>query len=286
MRIGVLDTWLHQRYLFFWDAFLSGLGMEIVTPQVEAAEALSRLETEAGELPRAARLVIARVLELMRRGVDYLLLPDIQLGAESERGAGRCGFTADLKQALLETLGELPPVLLVPSELDEHTPGLAASHGLQLTNNPAAVHLTLVRVNYLLSARESRRVPRPSVPAVGLVGEPQLVEDQRLYPELIAALHTAGLTPITAELPPARVRAEGLHFGLRVDLPTDLELVGSAGYLERRGYVGSLVLLADPACRPVENLIGRLKARLHKPARIWRLGTDPTALVTSLIDMP
>lgn len=67
VRIGVLQSWLSERYLPFWEAFLRELGLEVIRPHREA-------EVPGLELPAPARTVVAEVSDLKAQGVDYLRL--------------------------------------------------------------------------------------------------------------------------------------------------------------------------------------------------------------------
>ena len=100
MRVGLVHGFLSRRYLDFWRASLEALGVEVV----EAAPPPSDLPFC---LP--VQRLLAQVEALKEAGVDYLLLPDLQGGVESERGGGQCPWLLDLEAALLRYFPDLPP---------------------------------------------------------------------------------------------------------------------------------------------------------------------------------
>lgn len=103
--------------------------------------------------------LLAQVEALKEAGVDYLLLPDLQGGVESERGGGQCPWLLDLEAALLRYFPGLPPVLKVPAELSERVLGRAGEVGQLLVRNPMLVGRALDRTRRLL--KPPRPSPRP-----------------------------------------------------------------------------------------------------------------------------
>ena len=262
MRIGVLDLGVGRRFLPFWEPFLEELGAELVRPGPggRAASPVDALQAGAEELKRA--------------GVDHVLIPDLQLGVESEAGSGACPWVRDPAAFLREVVAGLPPVLVVPGELGPDTPGAAARVGAALAGNPQEVRLALERT------RSKIRPPGPFAPGwarreapVGVYGPPYLLEDDRHYRPLAAALGERGLT-----LPwrsPAELREEGARLGLRLKLPTDLEWAGAAHALARRHDVAAVLLLHDPDCPASQRVARRIAERLPKPGVPASPGEDP-----------
>lgn len=109
MRLGLVDTWMSERYLPFWRAYLRGLGAELLEPRLPVSEALARLEEP---WPRPARLLAARVLELKARGAEAILVPEAV--GESPRGTGTCPWAVDPASMLERVLPGLPPLVRVP----------------------------------------------------------------------------------------------------------------------------------------------------------------------------
>ncbi|GAO74496.1 putative uncharacterized protein [Meiothermus ruber H328] len=116
MRVGVLNSWLSSRYLPFWESYLQALEVEVVQPE-EASVNLP--------VPAPIRRVLGQVFSLKTQGVDYLLLPDVQLGVEPHRGSPS-PWLVDLQATLERLVPGLPPALVVPAERSPEVAGLAA----------------------------------------------------------------------------------------------------------------------------------------------------------------
>lgn len=136
--------------------------------------------------------LLAQVEALKAQGVDYLLIPDLQGGVESEKGGGQCPWLLDLEATLLRYFPGLPPVLKVPAELSERVLGRAAEVGHLLTQNPMLVGRALDRVRGLL-----RPPPPPKTPlgSIGVVAQPYLLEDEAFRKGVEEALAQEGLGP-------------------------------------------------------------------------------------------
>ncbi|MER3488612.1 MAG: hypothetical protein C4328_01680 [Meiothermus sp.] len=260
MRIGVLQSWLSERYVPFWEAFLRELGLEVIHSRDEA-------ELPGLELPAPARTVVAEVASLKAQGVDYLLLPDLQLGVESPRAEGQTPWLVDLEAALSRFVVRMPPGLTVPAELNPDLLGLAAEIGQGLTRNPMVTRRALERTKYLLNPAPPRVHNPSSGRIVGVVAQPYVLADPEIHRRLVAGLEGAGLSPFFADLPPAKLREEGRQVA-ELDLPTHLEAAGMLRYLSRLGRVGGLVLLADEEYAP---LPAALRKWAGKGAKPWRL---------------
>ncbi|GEM89527.1 hypothetical protein [Oceanithermus desulfurans] len=273
MRLGLVDTWMSERYLPFWRAYLRELGAELLEPRLPVSEALARLEEP---WPRPARLLAARVLELKARGAEAIFVPEAV--GESPRGTGTCPWAVDPASMLERVLPGLPPLVRVPSELAEGVLGLAARIGQELVQNPQEVRRALDRTRQLLKPYKPPAMPR-GARLLGLAAMPYLLGDERLYPEVLAAAEAAGWTPVRPDASPERLREEGARTGLNIDLPADLEFAGAAHYLGRLGRVAGLLLVVDDHCPPEERLARRLAATTPKPVAVHVLGEDPqTAL--------
>ena len=261
MRVGLVHGFLSRRYLDFWRAYLEALGVEVV----EAAPPPSDLPFC---LP--VQRLLAQVEALKEAGVDYLLLPDLQGGVESERGGGQCPWLLDLEAALLRYFPGLPPVLKVPAELSERVLGRAGEVGQLLVRNPMLVGRALDRTRRLLKPPPPLPTPQGSV---GVVAQPYLLEEPAFRREVEAALRAHGLEAYFPDLPPERLREEADRL-LPVDLPTDRELGGAIHYLGRLGRVKGLALVVSYACPPIPGLMRKAARRLGKPYRLLTLGED------------
>lgn len=270
MRVGVIQGFLSRRYLGFWEAYLRALGVEVVraevTPDLRQPYCLP------------VQGLLAQVAVLKGRGVDYLLLPDLQGGVESERGGGQCPWLLDLEATLRRYLPGLPPVLKVPAELSERVLGRAGEVGQILTQNPMRVGRALDQTKSLLKPPPPPKTPQGSV---GVVAQPYLLEDEGFRREVQEALASVGLLPYFPDLPPERLREEGERL-FSLDLPTDRELLGMVHYLHRLGRVRGLLLVVSYACPPIPGLLRRAARRLSKPYRLLTLGEDWTAALKAL----
>lgn len=261
MRVGLVEGFLSRRYLGFWEAYLKALGVEVM-----------RAPGARPALPfcRPVQELLGQVEALKEKGVDYLLLPDLQGGVESERGGGGCPWLLDLEATLFRYFPGLPPVLKVPAEASEKALGRAGEVGQILTQNPMLVGRALDRVRSLLK-------PPPPLPnpggSVGVVAQPYLLEDEAFRREVEEALRPFGLLPYLPDLPPERLREEGDRL-LPMDLPTDRELLGMVHYLGRLGRVKGLLLLVSYHCPPIPGLLRKAARRLSKPHRLLTLGED------------
>jgi len=263
MRIGVVEGFLSRRYLGFWEAFLRELGVEVLKAQRQTLP-----------LPfcRPVQELLFQVEALKAKGVDYLLLPDLQGGVESEKGGGQCPWLIDLEAALLRYFPGPPPVLKVPADLSQAL-GRAAEIGQFLTQNPMLAHRALDRTRRLLTPPEPLRNP-PGPGPVGVVAQPYLVEDPAFRKEVAEAFAPHGLTPYFADLPLEKLRAEGAKLGLGVVLPTDLELLGQSHYLDRLGRVKALAYISSYTCPPIPGLMRKAARRAHKPRVFLTLGEE------------
>ncbi|MCX7739671.1 MAG: hypothetical protein N2047_01410 [Meiothermus sp.] len=257
MRVGILQSWLGDRYLPFWEAYLRALEVEVVRPQ--------GLEGEL-PLPLPIRRVVQEALELKGQGVDYLLLPDAQLGVEAKRGSPSL-WMVDLEAALAQFVPGLPPVLEVPAELSPELAGLAAQVGQTLSKNPMLARRALERTKRLLEP--SYKPPQPLGEGVGIVAQPMLLQGEWLE-GLRSALGQKGLRLLRADKPPAELRQEGAHLELGLELPTDLEAAGMHRYLSRLGRVRSLLYVHDPEYLPLPTPLRKLLRR-HPPLKPWQV---------------
>ncbi|WP_347241922.1 hypothetical protein [Thermus sp.] len=262
MRVGVLQGFLSRRYLGFWEAYLRALGVEVVRASVDPDSRLPYCLPVQG--------LLSQVEALKAKGVDYLLLPDLQGGVESERGGGQCPWLLDLEATLHRYYPGLPPVLKVPAELSERVLGRAGEIGQILTRNPMRVGRALDQTKSLLKPAPPLKTPPGSV---GVVAQPYLLEDEAFRREVAEALARVDLLPFFPDLPPERLREEGDRL-LPMDLPTDRELLGMVHYLHRLGRVKALLLVVSYACPPIPGLLRKAARRLTKPHRLLTLGED------------
>lgn len=265
MRIGVLTHWLSGRYLPFWEAYLRELQVEVVRPDA------SRVNLP---LPGAIREVISEVLSLKNQGVDYLLLPDIQLGVESKKG-NPSPWMIDLEASLRRLIPGMPPALVVPAELSADLAGMVAEIGQGLTRNPMTTRRALERTKYLLHP-EYKAPKQAASGLVGLVAQPVLLDDPQTLAQIRAGLESSGLNLYLPDKAPWDLRQEGQKLELGLEFPSDLEAAGLHRYFSRIGKVKAVLYLHDEEYFPLPNPLRKLvhKSETGKPWRMLGLEAD------------
>lgn len=259
MRIGLLECWLGSRYLPFWEPYLRALEVEIVRPEELAMQL---------PMPSPIRRVLGQVFGLKEKGVDFLLLPDVQLGVETRKGSPS-PWMVDLETTLGRLVPGLPPALLVPAELSPEVAGLAAKIGQNLTRNPMLASRALERTRRLL---ELPFTPPKQLGTcqMGLVAQPMLLSDPVWLADLRTGLAEHGLSLFLADKAPAELRQEGANLELGLELPTDLEAAGMHRYLSRLGKVKGLLYVDAPDYLPLPGPLRKL-LRKSQPPKPWRM---------------
>jgi hypothetical protein len=249
---------LSSRYLPFWEPYLQALDVEIVRPDEDTVQL---------PMPLPIRRVMGQAFSLKNQGVDFLLLPDVQLGVESHKGSPS-PWVVDLAATLGRLIPGLPPALTVPAELSPDVAGLAAEIGQNLTRNPMLARRALERTKRLLEP--SFKPPTQSgTHLIGLVAQPMLSDDAVWLADLRAALSRRGLNLFLADKAPAELRQEGASLALGLELPTDLEAAGTHRYLSRLGKVNGLLYVHDPEYLPLPNPLRKLLKK-SEPPKPWR----------------
>ena len=266
MRIGVLSTWLSRRYQPFWLEFLRALGQELVWP----ASSPAVLDLPLG---RSGRKVAAQALSL-RGQVDFLLLPDIQLGEESARVMG-CWWSHDLRGSLEEAISGLPSPLVVRGELGPWTLREAVEIGQSLVHNAQLLQRALDQTRHLIAPVPARERGKGKI---GLAAEPYLLEDPDLYPELSDYARQRGWELRLASGSPEELRREGKRLELGPLLPSALEFAGMASKLSREGGVAGILLLSDESCPEGEHLAQKIAGHLSRPNFCCTVSSDPNVL--------
>ncbi len=264
MRVGVIDGWLSDRYLPFWEPYLRELEVEVVHPEETPLEL---------PFPGPIRRLLSQVYRLKNQDVDYLLLPDVQLGQEAQKGSPS-PWLVGLGATLERLVPGLPPVLVVPAERSSEVAGLAAQIGQSLTQNPMLARRALERTKRLLNA--SFTPPKQAgTHLIGLVAQPMLLSDTVWLQNLQAGLAEHNLALFLADKAPTELRQDGAHLELGLELPTDLEAAGMHRYLSRLGKVKGLLYVHDADYLPLPTPLRRLLKKAPPP-KPWRMvGLEP-----------
>jgi len=259
VRVGVLSSWLANRYLPFWESYLQALEVEVVRPEAITVDL---------PVPQPIRRVLSQVFSLKNQGVDFLLLPDVQLGVEA-RKVGPSPWLVDLAATLERLVPGLPPTLVVPAEVSLEVAGLAAKIGQHLTQNPMLARRALERTKHLLNAPFSP-LKQSGTHLIGVVAQPMLLSDPNWLAALGRGLAEYGLHLFLADKAPAELRQEGRHLELGLVLPTDLEVAGMHRYLSRLGKVRGLLYIHDVQYLPLPTPLRRVLKK-NPPPKPWRL---------------
>ena len=261
MRVGLITQLLWPRYGDFWTKLLAGAGLEPVYAQDDAVRrALTdpRLEAVPGT---AFRLAAAQALAL---DADVILAPELNPGESATRGGGQDAFIADFPGALVATLGGLPPVLGVPASLTgDGLESLVVSTLLNLTHDPALVRRVWERFR---NAARAPRLPEPrwrvrpsEGGTVGVIGQPWLLTDA-VVRRVVGERHVVS----QHQLAPQLLRDEGRRVAERL-VSTDLEVLGAARFLGRKGSVEQLVMIADETVSADAFLVAQAQKIVYKP---------------------
>lgn len=259
MRVGVIDGWLSDRYLPFWEPYLRELEVEVVHPEETPVEL---------PFPGPIRRLLSQVYRLKNQSIDFLLLPDVQLGQEAQRGSPS-PWLVGLGATLERLVPGLPPVLLVPAELSPEVAGLAAKIGQNLTRNPMLARRALERTKRLLDI-PFKPIKQSGTHLIGLVAQPMLADDPIWLSDLQVVLAERGLNLFLADKAPAELRQEGVHLELGLELPTDLEAAGMHRYLSRLCKVKGLLYVHDADYLPLPTPLRRLLKKAPPP-KPWRM---------------
>jgi CoA enzyme activase uncharacterised domain (DUF2229) len=272
MRIGLPDTLLDRHYTPFWEAYLGTLEIEVVKATADFEQSFDAGSRLMPNEPATVQLFVGRVLELADIGVDAIIVPDLNPGAEPGEKAGRADpWAVDLASVLAQRVS-LPTLEAVPAYVTDPTSsltsGIAVRLGQAWTQNTRIVQRGLDRAQLYLKAA---RTPEPNWNhagrnTIGVIGEAGLLEQPWLWREVKLALEAAGLHAVLAtQLPRERLIEAGKKRRSDLTLETDLEVVGSAVTLEAKGQVRGLISLRQPNANMHAILADEVLRKAHKP---------------------
>ncbi len=272
VRIGVLSTWLSERYLPFWEPYLAELGQTIIH---------STANDVAVPFPEPIRQTIGEVINLKQQNVDFLLIPDVQLGVESNKGS-ISPWLQSLEASLLRIVPGMPDAMVVPADLSESTRGIAAEIGQKLCNNPQLVRQALDQHKKHLLPVVKKPIQR-GTELIGLVGLP-FAQTPAMLAALETALEAKSLSLFKFDKTHAELRVEGSKFESDHVYPTDLEVLGQHRYLNRIGLVKGLIYLQDEQFFPFPKAVRKAVAKGggHKPSVSANLDSDWEAVAQEI----
>jgi hypothetical protein len=268
MRIGLPDTLLDRHYTPFWEAYLGTLEIEVVKAKADFEQSLEAGSRLMPSEPSTIQLFVGRVLELADIGVDAIIVPDLNPGAEPGEKAGRADpWAVDLASVLAQRVS-LPTLEAVPAYLSDPTSSIAVRLGQAWTQNTRIVQRGLDRAQLYL---KPARTPEPNWnhagrKTIGVIGEAGLLEQPWLWREAKLALEAAGLHAVlSTQLPRERLIEAGKKRRSDLTLETDLEVVGGAITLEAKGQVRGLISLRQPNANMHAILADEVLRKAHKP---------------------
>ncbi|MEZ4606470.1 MAG: hypothetical protein R2880_09075 [Deinococcales bacterium] len=254
MRVGFLRQLLWTRYGDFWLKLLQSFGAEPCFAEDEAIFA-RLLNSELNNIPGLSfRLAVAEVLSLR---ADAIILPELNYGSHSQRGSAQDPWIASFPQMLQHSL---PPVAQYISVPAQYIPSDALDsivfNQLAPLGQTQKLRLALERVRYLNKIPHYKD-PRWSVSGlktVAVIGQPWLIDDSLLEVLAKEGLHLIG----QHQFDPQMLQAEGKRLDKK-RIATDLEVMGAAHFLSRKGAVEALWCVLDQSSGADMDLWRRLE---------------------------
>lgn len=241
VRVGFVTQLLWNRYGAFWERLVADAGAVVEFAKAEDVAVALQHAAVVNVPTLAFRYAAAQAAALA--GCDLLIVPDLNVGSEAERGGGQDRWIADFPQALKDALGVLPALQAVPTELGAAVEGVAVPLLHQLVGDPGMVTRVWTRHRIGARARLHVRGPVWSVAGratVGILGQPWT-----LTPSLLAALRSETDHLVAQTMfEPSVLREEGTRGDARF-IPSDAEVLGAARLFSRRGSVERLTFVAD-----------------------------------------
>jgi hypothetical protein len=261
MNVGLLDI-PGARFTHYWESLLNELGVQVVRPRLDAAQAYALGLQSLPDAPAQVQLVLGRVLELGT--ADLVLLP-------RTRPVALDAWTSDLPELLNRRLSGLPRLMALPDGGDEM---LAAANdlGQMLTRSPNLVRTALNKVSPQATAPRTSMPPlsAPSHPTVAVIAPDSLLGDSFLSAPLRSRLEALGLHPVFANLLP---RDQILERGERFTTPSgkplesgERDLYGAQNLLEGKGAVRGIVYASAARDAASQAALDRVASRAHKPS--------------------
>ncbi len=266
VQVGLITPLCWPRYGDFWQALLADAGLDTVTATPEKIRSQLNNKQLEHVVSMPFKLAVAEALTLQQ--CDVLLAPRLNPTVQTGRGAAQDPWITNFPETLGALFPSLPPLLAVPATL-EHDLETTATTVLQtLTHDPGNVR----RVWQRFRGRVKSYVPSISTPhwqrasdiTVGVVAQPWLLP-------LAGRLERDGEYVISqGQLDVSMLRAEGARIDPAL-LETDLEVLGAARLMSRRGSVAKVRFLADTNSSADNWLARRMDDLLRKPFEIVAL---------------
>lgn len=301
VRVGIPRALLYHEYSALWTTFLSGLGAEVVVSDPTSKTILDEgVRAAVDEACLPVKVFYGHVLDLCRKGVDYIFLPRI---VSVERRAFSCPKLLGLPDMIKHNLRPFPYLIdetINLSRKPRQLYGALWRIAAPITRNPVRIGRAWLRATHAHAAFQERLragyIPgiQPAEPAgaawgatgaggthagadltVAVIGHPYNVYDRHISLDLVTKLRQWGVRVVTADtVPPHLVREEIERMPKDLFWSTGRRVLGSAYYMLRTRSVDGLVHLVSFGCGP-DSLVGELVQR-----RAARLRTTPFLLLT------
>lgn len=304
IRVGICRALDGVRFLPDWEAFLVGLGCEIVVSEPTTRQMVeSGVRQAPAELCLPVKACVGHALDLQGR-VDRLLLPRIVCRRTKEGPLFGCPKAIALPDMLRALIPDLPPIvefLLDEREGDESRAYRELAEALGLRKRRAGGWPTekwprekrpsgpAAEWSYRQVAEQAGPglAGRTRTPVVAVVGHDYLVDDDELSLGLLPRLAAAGAQ--VARGTPETAGVSVISPGFEPDWLFERELIWQALGWASRLEVDGLLLATSFACgtSAVTNDIIRRAVRRHRPELavlelVFDEQTGPAGLTTRL----
>jgi len=268
VQIGLITPLCWQRYGDFWQVLLADAGLDTITATADKVRARLNDKQLEPVVSWPFRLAVAEALAL--QSCDVLLAPRLNPAATTGRGAAQDPWITNFPETLEALFPSLPPVIAVPAALEHDLETNATTILQTLTHDPGSVR----RVWQRFRGRVKSYTPKISNPhwqrgsdtTVGVVAQPWLLP-------LASKLEQDGEYVISqGQLDSKMLRAEGARIDPAL-LDTDLEVLGAARLMSRRGSISKVRFLADTRSSADNWLARRMDDLLRKPFEVVPLET-------------
>ncbi len=302
VRVGIPRALLYHEYAALWTTFLSGLGAEVVVSDPTSKTILDEgVKAAVDEACLPVKVFYGHVLDLCRKGVDYIFLPRV---VSVERRAFSCPKLLGLPDMIRHNLRPFPYLIDETVNLSRKPRQLYGALwrvAAPITRNPLRIaqawrratkaHAEFqdrLRCGYIPGIQaagasggaiftEMGRADAAGAPGltVAVIGHSYNVYDRHISLDIVSKLRQWGVHVVTADMVPHQLVQEEME-----RMPKDLfwstgrRVLGSAYYLLRSRAVDGLVHLVSFGCGP-DSLVGELVQR-----RAARLRTTPFLLLT------
>ncbi len=263
MQVGFVTQLLWSRYGSFWIKLFKGIGAEIVFADARNIT----YQTKRVALKEIDGLVFRlAALQALSLNVNFIVAPDVNYSSKATKGSAQDPWIANFVDTLARKVKGLPPILRVPATLN--IPPLKLEKLVTQTLYPLTRQVNEVRLvweRYHSSVKYQSQPEPHSIPKgdyLGVIGQPWLVDEA-----IVSVLKTDKKILAQHQIDPNYLQQEGLR--VRNDLiSSDSEVIGAAHYLNRKGNVKEIIMLADKTSGADIWLTRRVKHIIHKPFTI------------------